>query len=152
MYPNALEQRWRIRIQGNEDLAFFDALYRRITEQYDVDLNRVYATGMSNGAYFANLLASQRSDKIAAIAPHSGGLGVLALRGVRARRKYPVLLIHGADDRLVPISQARKAYKAYRQEGHEVVLLEIPALGHRWATTANINEKIWDFFRIHPLS
>ena len=142
---------WRIRMQGNEDLAFFDALYQRITAEYRVDLNRVYATGMSNGAYFANLLASQRSDKIAAIAPHSGGLGVLGRRGIQARRKYPVMVIHGTDDRLVPVSQARKAHEAYRREGHEVLLVEIAGLGHRWATQANINDQIWEFFRAHPL-
>lgn len=150
-YPNALEQRWRLRVQGNEDLALFDALSQRITTEYNVDRNRVYATGMSNGAYFANLLASQRSDVIAAITPHSGGLGLLGRRGIQARRKYAVMIIHGTDDRLVPVSQARKADETYRREGHEVLLVEIPGLGHRWATQANINDRIWEFFRAHPL-
>ncbi len=116
-----------------------------------MDLNRVYATGMSNGAYFVNLLASQRSERIAAIAPHSGGIGLLGRRGIHAGRKYPIMVIHGTDDRLVPVAQARKSQEAYRKEGHEAVLVEIPGLGHRWATSANINDTIWEFFRAHPL-
>ncbi len=151
VYPNALEQRWRLRVQGNEDLDFFDALYQRLTTAYTVDAKRVYATGMSNGAQFANLLASQRSDRIAAIAPHSGTVWEVALRGgMRAKRKYPVMVIHGSADRIVPVEQARKVREMYLREGHEVIYVEVPGLGHRWATQANINDKIWAFFRVHP--
>ncbi|MBI2194791.1 MAG: hypothetical protein HYU36_22650 [Planctomycetes bacterium] len=150
-YLEALEGRWQLRVEENEDLDYFDALYRRITGQYNVDLNRVYAVGMSDGAYFTNLLASQRSDKIAAIASHSGGLGILGVKGIHARKKYAVMVIHGSDDSVVSLEQARKARDAYKEEGHEVVQVEIPELGHRWGAVARISERIWNFFEAHAL-
>ncbi len=71
VYPNGIDRRWQLLPERNGDVEFFDALYDELTSKYDIDLNRVYVTGMSMGAYFANLLAIQRSDKIAAIAPVS---------------------------------------------------------------------------------
>jgi polyhydroxybutyrate depolymerase len=147
VYPNALEGRWRLRRAGNEDLAFFDALLQRLERAYPVDRTRVYATGMSNGAYFVNVLAAERSEVLAAVAPHSGGLGVLA-RGIKARRKYPVMILHGAQDRIVPVAEGRRARDAYRREGHEVRYVEVPGLGHRWAGR---NEDMWAFFQAHAM-
>jgi hypothetical protein len=33
-----------------------------------------------------------------------------------------------------------------------VKYVEVPGLGHAWATKVNINEQIWDFFSSHPLN
>jgi polyhydroxybutyrate depolymerase len=149
VFPNGRETRWRLRFEGNEDIAFFDALFKHLKATLPVDDRRIYLTGMSNGAYFINLLASQRSTVIAAIAPHSGGLGLLARRGIHAERKYPVLIIHGADDDLVPPSQGRQCRDAYQNEGHEVTYREIAGLRHLWGNPAEINETMWRFFDGH---
>ncbi len=152
VFPDALNKRWNIRTaDDNEDVRFFDALYDHVTARYNVDLRRVYLTGMSMGGYFSNCLASQRSDKVAAIAPHSGGLGMLGFRGVQAKRKYPVMVIHGDADAVVKVDEARKSRDVYTREGHPVEYVEIAGLGHVWATKENINEKIWKFFADHPL-
>ncbi len=152
VYPNGTGRNWPIAFRGlQEDVDFFDALYNRLVTAYSADADRVYVTGMSNGAIFANLLASQRSDKIAAIAPHSGNMGALALRGINAKRKYPVMIIHGEDDRIMPVAAARRSCDAYRKEGHEVELIVVPGLGHMWAHGIGVNEKMWEFFRNHPL-
>jgi predicted esterase len=103
---------------------------------------------MSNGAYFINILASQRSETIAAIALHSGELPLLE---ISAQRKYPVMIIHGTEDKIVKVSEGRKMRDMYRKEGHEVIYVEISDLGHTWAWEKhNINQKIWDFFISHP--
>src|SRR5262245_39315292 len=108
VFPAGLEKKWEMRaIDDNRDLRFFDALFEHVTSRYNVDLRRVYATGMSMGGFFANLLASKRSDKIAAIAPHSGGLGALAVTGIKAGRKYPVMIVQGDADRIVKVEQGR---------------------------------------------
>jgi len=115
---------------------------------YTVDKDRVYLTGMSNGAFFSNLVASQRSDKIAAIAAHSGGLGFV--KEDKDRRKYPVMLIHGADDSIVNVKESRKARDMYEKWGHEVNYVEVPKHNHFWASRQGINGKIWTFFKEHP--
>lgn len=152
VYPNGINRHWPLVLErAKDDFAFFDALYDHLTSQYNIDLNRVNLVGMSNGAYFSHLLASQRSEKIAAIAVHSGGLGVLEKRAPDVKRKYAVLVIHGDADPLVPVDEGRKTRDAYRKWGHEVEYLEVPDLRHFWAHKAGINEQIGKFFAAHPL-
>jgi polyhydroxybutyrate depolymerase len=57
-----------------DDVGFINALIDTIISKYNVDAKRIYATGLSNGAIMSYRLASQLSDRIAAIAPVSGTL------------------------------------------------------------------------------
>lgn len=153
VYPQGKNRAWRL-LPGlaQPDIAFFDALLERLAGRYNVDLNRVYVAGMSNGAYFAHLLAYHRADRIAAICAHSGGVGVLAREQIPPKRKYAVFLAHGDQDFIVPVSESRKARDLYHQWGHPVEYLEAPGWGHLWALKAGVNEKMWAFFQAHPLS
>ena len=56
------------------DVALFDALVANLAGSYCIDLNRVFSTGLSAGAYFTNLLGCCRGDVLRAIAPVAGGL------------------------------------------------------------------------------
>lgn len=153
VFPNAIDARWRIGglDKPEPDIALFDALYDRLSKEYNIDLSRVYLVGMSNGGYFSHVLAARRSDKIAAIATHSSGLGWLAVWGIKAKRKYPVLVIHGVDDKIVPLSQGEETRDRYRKEKHPVEMVTVEGLGHFWASSDGINAKIWTFFEEHPL-
>ena len=150
---------WTMELTGNRDVDFFDSLYPKLLGQYNIDRKRVYALGHSNGAYFVHVLAALRSDKIAAIAAHSGGLGYLGAlqtpgrpaRGIRAAKKYAAMIIQGTADQITKPAEAIEARDMYLREGHVVEYLEIPGLGHQWANAQNINAKIWDFFQKHPL-
>jgi polyhydroxybutyrate depolymerase len=62
----------------------------------------VFATGLSNGAFMANRLGCDLSEKIAAISPVAGTLGTQ----VRCSPELPVavMAVHGTDDPLVPFA------------------------------------------------
>jgi polyhydroxybutyrate depolymerase len=150
-YPNAVSGIWGLwPDKVVADVACFDALLARLSGVYRIDPSRVYALGMSNGGYFAHLLAKERSSVIAAVASHSGALGLQTLGGVNATRKFPVLIAHGGQDLIFPVWIARENAEKYRREGHEVEYIELPSLGHAWAGGADINERIWRFFAAHP--
>jgi polyhydroxybutyrate depolymerase len=138
--------------QAAADLAFFDALLARLEGQYKIDRNQVYVTGMSNGAYFANLVGRERPAVVAAVAAHSSELGVIDVEALYTGRKFPVMLIHGVDDPIFPVASARQERDIYAAAGHEVTYVEVPGLGHAWATQVKINDQIWDFFASHPLN
>lgn len=151
-YPNAIDRSWGLSPEKIEaDLAMFDALLAELKKHYKIDSQRIYVLGMSNGGYFSHLLARERSQTIAAAASHSGPLGLQTLLGVRAPRKFPVLIIHGDKDPIFPVAFAQENRDKYTREGHEVKYVEVPQLGHMWATEAKINETIWEFFEKHPL-
>jgi polyhydroxybutyrate depolymerase len=150
-YPNALGGSWGLAPDKVlADIAFFDALLARLAATYRIDADRVYVLGMSNGGYFAHLLARERSTTIAAAASHSGPLGLQTLGGINAARKFPVLIVHGTADNIFPVTGARDNVEKYRREGHEVAYIEVSGLGHAWASDVNINERIWFFFAAHP--
>ncbi len=64
-----------------------------------VDAKRVYATGLSNGGMMCYRLASEMSDRIAAIAPVAG---TIAIDNYHPKRPVPVIHFHGTVDKLVP--------------------------------------------------
>ncbi len=151
-YPNGIDQSWGLRPEKvKKDLAFFDALVKAIQDKYAIDSNQIYVVGMSNGAYFAHLIGKEGSASVAAVVAHSGAIGLGARRGIRADRKFPVMIIHGDSDQLLNVRQAQESRDKYKAEGHDVEYIEIPGLGHKWATESDINEKIWKFLSEHPL-
>lgn len=150
-YPNAIGAVWGLLPERSAaDIAFFDALLKHLSLTYLIDPERVYVLGMSNGGYFAQLLARERSTTIAAAASHSGLLGLESFGGVNAARKFPVLIVHGTLDLIFPYRLVRENADKYRREGHEVEYIEVPGLAHAWATDVNVNEQIWAFFAAHP--
>jgi polyhydroxybutyrate depolymerase len=151
VYPNALDRSWSLTPDKMvKDLAFFDALLKKLMATYKIDPDRIYVTGMSNGGYFAHFVGKERSKVVAAVACHSGALGLQTLLGIGAERKFPVMIVHGDKDNIISVEIARANRDKYRKEGHEVYYVEVPGLAHWWATDAGINDKIWKFFADHP--
>jgi polyhydroxybutyrate depolymerase len=86
--------------QQVDDVAFVQALVQRLMQEVNIDKNRVYATGMSNGAMMAYLLASEMAEVFAAIAPVAGTMGT---ETCRPSRPVSVLHFHGGADEFVPV-------------------------------------------------
>ncbi|MDZ4761665.1 MAG: PHB depolymerase family esterase [Alphaproteobacteria bacterium] len=82
-----------------DDVGFISKLIDRLIETHDVDPQRVYVTGMSNGGMMSHRVAIDLSVKIAAIAPVVG-----ALFGDETMPAGPVaaMIVTGALDGVVP--------------------------------------------------
>lgn len=85
-------------IYGVNDVDFVEALFADLDTRVCVDTRRTYATGMSNGAFFAYRLACERSERFAAIAPVSGMENVSTCTPGRA---VPVMHFHGTADQTI---------------------------------------------------
>ncbi len=134
----------------NPDIRFFDQLLKELSSKYAIDTNRIYAAGISNGGAFVHLLAAQRSAVIAAVVSHSSSVGQ-AMASIRsAKRRYPIMIIHGDDDPLIPPARGREARDFYKQIGHEVEFIESRGTGHAWAR--DLEPTMWQFLEKHPLS
>jgi polyhydroxybutyrate depolymerase len=151
VYPEAEGRSWGIAPEKvKNDLAFFDDLLKTIQGKYKVDPDRIHVLGMSNGGYFAHLIGKERSKTVAAVAGHSTSLGLQTLGGIKAERKFPVMIVHGDQDRILPVEWARENRDKCKKEGHDVTYVEIKGMGHTWATEQKINEQIWEFFEKNP--
>ncbi len=81
---------------GVDDVAFTRLLLEDLASAVNVDPDRVFATGMSNGAMMVYRVASELSDRIAAIAPVGGPM---AMAPEKLERPVPVVHFHGTEDR-----------------------------------------------------
>ncbi|KFE62777.1 alpha/beta hydrolase family esterase [Hyalangium minutum] len=82
-------------IYGVNDVDFVEKLFADLDKRVCVDTRRTYATGLSNGAFFAYRLACDRAARFAAIAPVAGSENVLPCNPTRP---VPVMHFHGTAD------------------------------------------------------
>jgi len=88
-----------------DDVGFTEALIDELATLYTIDLDRVYATGMSNGGFMSFLLACQLSEKIAAVASVTGSMTQDTFDDCNAQLPTPVLQIHGTEDDVVSYNE-----------------------------------------------
>ncbi|HEU5158064.1 MAG TPA: PHB depolymerase family esterase [Streptosporangiaceae bacterium] len=82
-----------------DDVGFIVRLIDELAAARRADPDRVYVTGVSNGAMMAYRLACQRADKVAAIAVVAGSM---TYGPCRPARPVPLMIFHGTADTTVP--------------------------------------------------
>lgn len=99
---------WNSEILGESvnDLGYLEALIDSMILNYNIDPNRVYMCGMSNGGFMSYYSACELSDRIAAIASVTGTMNNAILDNCNPERAVPVLEIHGTADGTVPYNGA----------------------------------------------
>lgn len=81
------------------DFGFVESMISEVSSQYNVDMERIYAAGYSNGGMMAYGLANYKSDLIAAVASVSGAM--LDCTGPTSH-PMPVIHLHGTSDGVLP--------------------------------------------------
>lgn len=114
VYPNGLSYPWTTSnpqawnwggpyeewTRGTDDVGFIDQMIELICKYYTIDRYRIYATGHSMGSIMTYHLGYELSNKIAAIAAHSGQMVYLPTEA--PGNKISILNLHALDDELVP--------------------------------------------------
>lgn len=86
-----------------DDKSFISQLIDSLKLNYNIDLNAVYSTGMSNGGFMSQTLACELSNRIAAIASVTGSMFTTQYgSNCHATRPVPMMQIHGTADPTVP--------------------------------------------------
>ncbi len=109
-------------------------------EEFGADEKRIYLTGVSMGGYGVWHLASRHAGKFAALISICGGSSIT--KGNRfsplAEKigKTPVWLFHGADDKIVSVSESRQIVEALKTRQGNVKYSEYAGIGHNvWLNT-----------------
>ena len=103
--------------EGVDDVQFVELLLADLQSQIRVDPQRIYATGFSNGAMLAYLLADRLSDQLAAIAPVAGPM---ATDGCRPARGVSICHLHGTRDDFTPYHGGVGGKSLHRADFHSV--------------------------------
>lgn len=82
-----------------DDLGFLRLLVIRLTHEYEVDRERIYAIGFSKGGMLAYMLACEAADLFAGIADIGGAFNY---SDCRPARETEVMIVHGRKDPAIP--------------------------------------------------
>ena len=102
--PNGISNTWTVSANDDTDIDFIVALLNQLEEDYNIESNRIYSTGMSMGGFFSFSLACRLSDRIAAIASVTGSMYQPAINNCSPVKPMPILQIHGTEDGTVQYS------------------------------------------------
>ncbi|MBM4309226.1 MAG: esterase, partial [Deltaproteobacteria bacterium] len=133
LYPDGIEKHWndgrglqafRAHRENIDDVGFISALIEHLIRTLNVDSNRIYAAGISNGGQFSQRLACELSDRIAAI-------GVVAIQlpehfpsSCALKRPVSILMMPGTEDPLVPWEGGEIGFRKGRKFGRVLSVSE----------------------------
>jgi poly(3-hydroxybutyrate) depolymerase len=153
---------WDLGPKDSHDLEFVRTMLDTVERERCVDRRRIFATGMSNGGFIANLLGCRLADRLAAVAPVAGAM---PLTGCTPSGPVAVMITFGRADDIVPPSLARTARDWWREQlgcrgddeadactrydgcEADLVYCEGPH-AHHWPL--DTTQRIWRFFASHP--
>ena len=81
-----------------DDVGFTLAMIESLSNTYNIDQDRIYSTGMSNGGFMSFHLACELSDRIAAVGSVTGSMTLGSLPNCNPTHQIPVIQIHGTAD------------------------------------------------------
>jgi predicted peptidase len=116
-----------------------------VQRTYRINSSHIYLMGHSMGGYGTWSIAMAHPDLFAALGPISGG-GSAA--GMAKIAQIPEYVVHGDDDRTVPVTQSRTMVEAGRKGGGEIMYVEVPG-GSHVSVAAPAFAAMLDFFARH---
>jgi predicted peptidase len=113
-----------------------------VRRDYRVDAGRVYLMGHSMGAFGTWSIAMRNPGLWAALGPVSGG-GNAA--GMAALKDIPQYVVHGDNDKTVPVNMSRMMVAAGRKAGARIEYVEVPGGSHSDVVVPQFGP-MFDFF------
>jgi pimeloyl-ACP methyl ester carboxylesterase len=96
-------------------------LMNYMSDNYDIDTNRIYVLGMSLGGYGTIDFCATYPEKIAAAMALCGGHSGMGT--VKNLGKLPLWIIHGTKDRAVPISCSKNVVAQLEEQQNDSLLM-----------------------------
>ena len=103
-------------------------LIDQIREQHNIDSNRIFLAGLSNGAIGAYMIGMFYPDRFAGLIPIAGSITPRYMHFLVNLRNTPIYMIQGAHDPVFPIQLSRRIQKilsdmkypvTYREHGEK---------------------------------
>jgi poly(3-hydroxybutyrate) depolymerase len=134
------------------------ALLDRVKRTYNVDENRVYLTGISDGATGVYFYAMKLPTPFSAFLPLNGNMRVLATPGTRANGQMyagnmvnkPFFIVNGGRDPLYPVAAVAPHVEMIEAAGAEVTFHPQPEAGHDTSWWPTERDAFAQFVTAHP--
>ena len=87
---------------GIDDVVFVNALVDYLVSEYNINQNRIYLCGFSNGSFLTQKIAFESNSRFAAIGTLGGTMHQSFFDTGKPNRAIPMVYVFGTDDPLVP--------------------------------------------------
>ena len=131
--PTSMETTWSL-LNPELDRTTLISKLDHLKKHWNIDMDRILLTGISDGATFALMCSLQQNLPFTAFAPVAGVLPPLDISAAKGKRIY---WIHGALDWMFPVQNARSAAAALGTIGADVTLRVIEDLSHTYPREEN---------------
>ncbi|MFH1227783.1 MAG: hypothetical protein V1701_07760 [Planctomycetota bacterium] len=129
-----------------EQEEFIMAVYKDVSKNFNINTNRVYLDGFSNGGNGVWFYGISFPWLFGAICPRSGACSTSdALKNLLNVGTY---ITHGDQDSIIPCTYDRQAAQKLKELGYEVFYLEVPGGDHSPFNDETPN--IMEYFNKHP--
>ncbi len=148
----------------NQELDALSGLLDDIVQNYPVDTDRIYLTGLSMGGIGAWHLALRYPKRFAAFAPICGALSIPDFRreqlqlttdtdallgNVKLLKHLPIWAFHGDQDEVVPIEETITIIESLKAIGGDAKLTIYEGVGHDAWTETYENPDLYRWFLQH---
>lgn len=84
-----------------DDVGFIVSLIQKVQREFNVDPERIFIAGMSNGGFLSLRVAYEHSDLFAGVVCMAGGIFENLVRETPLESRVHVLVIHSLSDEMV---------------------------------------------------
>ncbi len=116
-----------------------------VRRAYRIADDRIYMTGHSMGGFGTWSIAINHPDLFAALAPVAGGGNPAGMSKIA---HIPQFVVHGDNDKTVPVERSRVMVEAAKRLSVELKYLEIPGGDHITVAPRTFKD-VYDFFDLH---
>lgn len=111
VYPNAIEKNWNDGRKSNkvkawkenvDDVGFIVAIIEELKKKYNIDSNRIFTTGMSNGGLMSTRLVCDRSDIFRGAAILTAQISEDYIPHCNPIQPTAIMIMNGTADKIVP--------------------------------------------------
>lgn len=134
VYPQGLNNDWNVGFEqdynhGTKDVEFIKILIQKLQKHYPIDINRIYATGLSRGGFFIHRLVAELPNTIKGFVSVGAPMPTEVKKHMQSTEKVKAMYVYGTADTIVS------------SDGMDDAYLSIPECLDYWKKRNKINKK-----------
>ena len=114
----------RLQISDVDDVGFLTALAKDLQHTHDLDPQRTFTSGVSNGGFMSYTLVAERPEVFKAVASIIGTMSGYTWEHRDTIKPTPVLQISGLEDKIVPVDGSMRPFGGWGGAPDQKTIIE----------------------------
>jgi len=115
VYPQGLNNDWNVGFEqdydnGTKDVEFIQTLIQKLQKHYPIDVDKIYATGLSRGAFFIQRLVAELPNTIKGFISVGAPMPNEVKNRMQSAEPVKAMYVHGTADEIVYANGLDGAY------------------------------------------